>query len=309
MELRPLAAREQRLGGVCAATLTPYDERREPDHAMLVAHCRRLLANGCDAINLLGTTGEATSLSVPQRLGVMYAVAASGLPLTRFLVGTGAAAFADAAVLTRAAVDLGFAGALVVPPFYFKDLCDDGVFRYYAQLIAHVDDARLRLYLYHFPQLSGFGFSVPLVQRFATTFPATLTGIKDSSGVPGYAASIVAACPALDVFPSSEAELAEAKSNGFAGCISATLNVSAPLAGRVWSGAPVARGALGAIRAMIAKHQLVPAIHAVVASLWGADAWLRVLPPLLELAPSDAARLIAGLDTLSEFSTIRAVFR
>src|ERR1035438_10440121 len=112
---------DQRVGGVCAATLTPFDGRCGPDPDALVAHCRRLLANGCNAINLLGTTGEATSLSIAARLGVMEAIAESGLPLARFLVGTGAAAFADAAILTRAAVEFGFSGALVVPPFYFKN--------------------------------------------------------------------------------------------------------------------------------------------------------------------------------------------
>jgi 4-hydroxy-tetrahydrodipicolinate synthase len=207
--------------------------------------------------------------------------------------------------LTRAAVEFGFAGALVVPPFYFKDLRDDGVFRYYSELIERVGDERLLLYLYHFPQLSGFGFSPSLVRRLASAFPGTVAGIKDSSGVPGYAESIVAACPALDVFPSSESELGANKARGFAGCISATINVSAPLAGRVWNGAPDANAALGTIRATIAQYALVPAIRAVMASLLKDDGWVRLMPPLIELASSEADCLIAELDAVPEFLVIR----
>jgi 4-hydroxy-tetrahydrodipicolinate synthase len=303
--------REQRLGGVCAATLTPLDNRREPDHAALVTHCRRLLRSGCDAINLLGSTGEATSLAVAARLGVMEAIAASGLPLDAFMVGTGAAAFADAVVLTRAAVGLGFAGALVVPPFYFKNLTADGVFRFYAELIAAVGDPRLRIYLYNFPQLSGFTFSVALVERLTAAFGEIIAGIKDSSGAVGYPEAVVAACPTLAVFPSTEAVLADGRAKGFAGCISATVNVNAPLAGHVWNGAHGAHdahAALCATRDVIARHQLVPATRAVLAALLDDDAWLRVLPPLIELTPSDAAGLVAELDRIPAFATVRAAF-
>lgn len=299
---------EQRVAGVCAATLTPLTKRLEPDHAALVDHCARLLAGGCDAINLLGTTGEATSLSLAARIAVMEAVAGAGLPLTRFLVGTGAAAFADALTLTQTAVRLGFAGALVIPPFYFKSIVDDGAFAYYARLIEAVDDDRLRLYLYHFPQLSGFGFSADLVRRLAAAYPATIAGLKDSSGSPGYAESIVTGCPSIDVFPSSETTLADAAAHGFAGCISATLNVSAPLAARVWRGDTGAAPALGAIRSTIAKHQLVPALRAVMASLRADDRWLRVIPPLLELDSGSAAKLVAELDRNLAFRSVREAF-
>jgi 4-hydroxy-tetrahydrodipicolinate synthase len=298
---------EQRLGGVCAATLTPFDSAGAPDCTALIAHCRRLLGNGCDAINLLGTTGEATSLSVRERLDVMEAVAASGLPLERFMVGTGAAAYADALTLTRAATALGFAGALIIPPFYFKNLTDDGVLRYYDRLVAHAGDG-LRLYLYNFPQLSGFAFSPLLVLRLATAFGPVMQGIKDSSGSADYAESVVAACPSIDVFPSSESGLSEAKAKGFAGCISATVNVSAPLAGRVWSGDGERQRALTAIRTSFAKHQLVPALRAVMSSLLADPAWLRMQPPLIELAEPAAARLIAELDMIPDFAGIRETF-
>ena len=299
---------EQRLTGVCAATLTPLNAAHEPDHAEIITHCRRLLANGCDAINLLGTTGEATSLPVAARLSVMEAIAASGLPLGRFMVGTGAAAFADALTLTRAAVEFGFAGALVIPPFYFKNITDEGMFAFYDALIERVGDRRLRLYLYHFPQLSGFAFSPALVARIAAAFPQTLAGIKDSSGAAGYAESIVAACPSIDVFPSSESALADAESKGFAGCISATLNVSAPLAGDVWRGGHGSAAALGEIRALLTRHQLVPALRTVMAALRADDGWLRQLPPLAPLAPPDARELLESLDAIPAFGAVRRTF-
>ncbi len=299
---------QRRLGGVCAATLTPLNEQCEPDHAALVAHCRRLLSIGCDAINLLGTTGEATSLSLQQRLEVMEAIASSGLPLERFMVGTGAAAFADALTLTRAAVRLGFAGALVIPPFYFKNVTDEGVFAYYERLITQVDHAGLLVYLYHFPQLSGFAFSAALVDRLARAFPRTIAGIKDSSGASGFAESIVAACPQLDVFPSSESVLAHAAASGFAGCISATVNVSAPLAARVWAGASDVHAPLSAIRQTIAKHQLVPALRAVLASLSGDGGWRRMILPLVELPAAEVGRLVGELDAQPEFASIRETF-
>lgn len=299
---------EQRVAGVCAAALTPLTDRLEPDHAALVAHCRRLLANGCDAINLLGTTGEATSLSVKARIAAMEAIAGAGLPLARFLVGTGAAAFDDAVTLTQAAVQLGYSGALVIPPFYFKAIADDGAFRYYGKLIERVADERLRLYLYNFPQLSGFAFSPGLVARIGAAFPQTLAGLKDSSGIAGYAESVVAACPAIDVFPSSEVVLATARAAGFAGCISATLNLTAPLAARVWRDGRDAVADLDGVRAAITKHQIVPALRAVIASIDADDSWLRVIPPLIELDTSTAAALMSELGAMPAYRAVREMY-
>lgn len=297
--------------GVCAAALTPLAADLTPDCDAVVAHCRRLLASGCDAINLLGTTGEAQSLSVEQRLAVMTAVAHAGLPLSVFMVGTGAASLADTVRLTRAAVDLGYAGALVIPPFYFTQITDDGIVAYYDALVERVGDARLRLYLYHFPALSGVGFSPDVVARIAARLPQTLAGIKDSSGVPGYAESIVARVPQIDVFPSSEGALATARARGFAGCISATVNVSASLAARVWRSAVDGASIVGddqtqliAIREALASHQLVPALRATLAALLGDAAWTRVVPPLVPLAPGDASALLARLNAIPAFAEL-----
>ena len=303
-----------RLGGVCAAALTPLDSDLGPDTRALAEHLAWLLANGCDAINLLGTTGEATSFSAEQRLAVLEAVAAAELPLDRIMAGTGAAALADAVRLTRRAVELGYAGALVIPPFYFKCVPEDGVFRYYATLIERVNDARLRLYLYHFPAMSGIELTPALIARLRDAYGETIVGVKDSSGTPGYASGVVAAFEGLDVFPSSEAVLADARRDGYAGCISASVNVTAPLAGLVWHAADgdatraQNQANLTALRAAIARYPFVPALRRIVGDALREKAWLRIVPPLHPLADDDAATLDAALHENPAFSLIRDAF-
>lgn len=301
------------IAGVCAAAVTPLDLFDAPDAAATVVHCRRLFALGCDAINLLGTTGEAMSFSVAQRLSVMEAVATSGLPLAACIVGTGASALADSVVLTRAAADLGFAGALVMPPFYFKDNTDDGLMRFFTRLLDSVDRPA-PVYLYHFPYLSGVSFSPALVGRLCAAFPGRIAGLKDSSGVAGYAESIVAAAP-LAVFPSSETTLGTGRARGFAGCISATVNISAPLAAAVWHGAAndpdrAARDQeqLTAIRTAVAAYPLVPALRSVLAAFSGDPAWRRMMPPLQALRGADETALAARLESVPAFAELREAF-
>jgi 4-hydroxy-tetrahydrodipicolinate synthase len=155
-----------KLQGVIAAAATPLGPDLAIDLERLVAHCRWLLGEGgCDGINLLGTTGEATSFPVEARLAAMKAIARSGLPLDRFMVGTGAAALDDAVRLTAEAKSLGFAGALLLPPFYYKGIDADGLVAYVEAVIAKVGPAGLALYLYHFPQNSGVPYTIEVVTR------------------------------------------------------------------------------------------------------------------------------------------------
>ncbi len=171
-----------RLTGLIAAVATPLDAVGAIDLPGLAAHCERLLRLGCDGLNLLGTTGEATSFSVEQRLAAMQEIARTGLPLDRVMVGTGAAALADAARLTRAAMDLGYAGALVLPPFYYKGLDVDSVTGYFRALLAAVGFEECRIYLYNFPQNTGVPFALEIVDRLVGEFPLEMRGLKDSSG-------------------------------------------------------------------------------------------------------------------------------
>ncbi len=296
----------KRIRGVVAAVTTAVDDDGAPDCDRLIAHSRWLLDHGCDGLNILGTTGGFASFSVAQRLRVMRALGASRLPLDTMMVGTGTAAFEDTVTLTKAAVEVGFSGALVIPPFYYKNVSEDGVFAYFERLIAAVGTASLRLYLYNFPAMSGVPFTPALVGRLVGAFPRTVAGVKDSSNDAAYVAALHAAFPELDLFPSSESVLANARRAGYAGCISATANATAPLAARVWAGDDASQPALAAIRDAISSVPLIPACHALVARVHGDDAWLRMAPPLHPLTAAERRTLEVRL-AATEYETPTAV--
>ncbi len=301
--------RPHRFQGVCAAALTAVTKDFEPDTTRTIAHMKWLLDHGCDGINLLGTTGEAVSLSVKQRLEVMHGVAESEIPLRRVIVGTGAAALADAVCLTREAVECGFAGVLVIPPFYFKEISNNAAVAYYRRLIDQVDRPDLKLYLYHFPALSGVPFAIESIARLVEEFPEIVVGLKDSSGAPGFADEIAANFPGFDVFPSSEALLQRARDRGWAGCISASVNVTAPLAARVWKHNELeAQSALAGIRAILASFPMIPAVRYIVARLRHDDAWMRAVPPLGSLNPLEQQLLDARLVAAPAFPEIADVW-
>jgi len=159
------------LSGVIAAIATPIEESGAPDLARAVKLARYLLDNGCDGLNVLGTTGEATSFSLEERKSVMSAYKAQGMPLNRLMVGTGAAAMADAVALTRHAAELGFAGALVLPPFYYKGVSDDGLVAYIHTLVKATAEKPIPIYLYHFPAMSGLPWHVALIKRLLQSTP------------------------------------------------------------------------------------------------------------------------------------------
>jgi 4-hydroxy-tetrahydrodipicolinate synthase len=287
-----------RLTGIIAAAATPLNADLSVDLGRLRAHCAHLLANGCDGINLLGTTGEATSFSREQRLQVMTAIAKS-LPRERFMVGTGAASLEDAVHLTAAARDLGFSGALLLPPFYYKGIDDGSLVAYVETVIARVG-RDLRLYLYHFPQNSGVPYPVAVVEALHRAHPETLLGVKDSSGDLNYAAELARRMPALDVFPSAEGALAKARELRFAGCISATANVTASFAGRAWRALGTEEGARAVdeaakIRAAFAEVPLISGVKWALADLYGDATWTRLHPPLRSLTPAEQQNVRAKL--------------
>jgi 4-hydroxy-tetrahydrodipicolinate synthase len=291
------------LSGVIAAAATPVREDLSIDLDHLVEHCRWLLGDGgCDGINLLGTTGEATSFSTEQRIAAMRAVARAGLPLDRFMVGTGAAALADACALTAEAKALGFAGALLLPPFYYKGLDAEGVVAYVEALIGKVGAEGLKLYLYHFPANSAVPYTPEIVARLRNAHPEQVLGLKDSSGDLDYSAGLARDLPGFAVFPSAEASLGRAAELGFAGCISATANVTGPYAQIAWSGSDegAKKEALDNavdIRATIARFPLVASIKAALALLTGRDGWARTMPPLTALTAKQRAELAEALST------------
>src|SRR5688572_2699923 len=224
------------LRGVIAAIATPVDERGEPDTARAVKLAKFLLDGGCDGLNVLGTTGEATSFSLEQRKRVMSAYKDAGLAGERLMVGTGAAATADAVALTRHAAELGFAGALILPPFYYKGVPDDGLAAYIDTIVEATAGTPIPIYLYHFPAQSGLHWHVKLIARLLEAHRGRIVGLKDSSGDMAYAREAARVAQDFDVFPSTEACLIEARSGAFAGCISATANLNADLCQQAWQG-------------------------------------------------------------------------
>ncbi len=284
------------LAGVIAAVATPIEESGAPDLARATKLARFLLDNGCDGLNVLGTTGEATSFSREQRMAVMSAYKAQALPLERLMVGTGAAAVADAVALTKHAEALGFAGALVLPPFYYKGVPDDGLAAYIGAL---VEATTIPIYLYHFPAMSGLPWHVALVKRLREAFPGRIVGLKDSSGDMAFARSAAAIAADFAVFPSNEAVLIEARGGAFAGCISATANCNADLCGRAWrQGDAAALAAAVTVRKLFDGKPLVSGVKALLAHIHADPALARVKPPLASLAAADRAAVTSGYDAV-----------
>jgi 4-hydroxy-tetrahydrodipicolinate synthase len=295
--------------GVFAAVLTPLDRELEPDTAAFVAHCRWLLEQGCDGLVPIGTTGEANSLSVKQRLTIIAAIGRSGIPTSRFIIGTGSCALADAVELTRAAVAANAAGVLVVPPFYYKEPSEEGLACFYSELIDRVADENLRLYLYHFPQLSTVPITPALIRRLTTAYPATVVGLKDSSGDWSYSANLLEQFPGFGVFSGSEGFLLDNLRAGGVGCISANVNVLAPLAHRVhvaWRErqAEELQKELNDARAVLDKYPLPAAVKHVMSAITGKSEWNHILPPNCPLSREQGRELMAGLAALPQMKPL-----
>jgi 4-hydroxy-tetrahydrodipicolinate synthase len=287
------------LHGVIAAIATAIDDKGEPDCTRSIALARFLLDTGCDGLNVLGTTGEATSFSLEQRLRVMNAYADSGLPLDRMMVGTGAAALADAVALTAHAAELSFAGALVLPPFYYKGVHDDGLFAGIDAILTATAKRPIPIYLYHYPALSGLPWHVDLIRRLLEAFGERIVGLKDSSGDMVFAREAANVLPRFKVFPSTEAALPQARSGPFAGCISATANLNSDLCARAYrSGDAAALAEAVAIRSLFNGKPLVPGVKALLAHIHDAPQWARVEPPLSQFPGADLASVVAGYDAV-----------
>ena len=287
------------LQGVIAAVATAVDDNGVPDSARSTALARFLLSNGCDGLNVLGTIGEATSFSLDQRKKVMNDYAAGGLPLDRMMVGTGAAATADAIALTQHAAALGFGGALVLPPFYYKGVHDDGLVAYIDAIVSATKAQPIPIYLYHYPAQSGLHWHVALIRRLLDSFGERIVGLKDSSGDMDFARAAAAIDSRFKVFPSTEAALPQARSGPFAGCISATANLNPDLCARAYrSGDAIALAEAVTIRKLFDGKPLVPGVKALLAHIHGEPQWARVAPPLSAFPANDLGAVVAGYDAV-----------
>jgi 4-hydroxy-tetrahydrodipicolinate synthase len=278
--------------GIWAAVVTPLDRELAPDSAAAISYYRELLDRGCDGINVLGTTGEAMSFGIEQRLELMEAVASSGLPLERAMVGTGAASLVDAIRLTKAAFNLGFAAALVMPPFFFRGVSDDGVVDFFDALFERANPPRKRVLLYNFPRMSGVTFTRPLVGRLLAHFPDAFAGMKDSSNDAALQSELLAAYVDFAVLPGSESDLLVAKRRGVAGCISGSVALWPELAQAVFTGEDAEQEReLTRRRSELDGLPFIPAVRRRIARDRGDDAWERIVPPQRSLSAEEVRLL------------------
>ena len=295
--------------GVYAAVLTPLSADLEPDVGTFVDHCLWLLANGCDGLAPLGTTGEANSLSVAQGKRLIEGLAASDVPMGRCIVGAGSCALADAVDLTKTVMSAGCDNVLLLPPFYYKAPSEDGLFAFFSELVERVGSDRLRLYLYHFPKLSTVPITVELVRRLRDAYGPVIAGLKDSSGEWTNTLGFIEAFPGFGVFSGSEEFLLDNLRAGGVGCISASTNVTAPLAGAlygVWDSGEAAevQRQLTEARLVLQAYPLQAALKEVLASVTRDREWLNIVPPNQPLGREASLGLMDRLGALPQMKAL-----
>ena len=295
----------ERSAGVWCPVLTPVDEDLRPDAMRFVAHAGWLLDQGCHGLVVFGTTGEANSFSVDERIELLEAILEAGLPRQQMLVGTGCCALTDTVRLTRHALSLGIPGVLALPPFYYKNLTDEALFNSFDQVIQRVGDTAFKLYLYHFPSLSGVPITPGLLERLGAAYPGILAGVKDSSGDWNNTRLLIERFPELAIFPGAETLLLPAMQAGGAGCISASCNVNARPIRQLYDGFKAGerqleqqQEQLNAVRKVLQLRPMIPVMKHLMADERSDPAWRRVRPPLLPLPDVEAGALESELAAL-----------
>ena len=278
--------------GVLAPVLTPFDSQLDPDPGRFVRFCRKLLEDGCAGLVPFGTTGEANSLSVEERERLLDALLEGGVPAENLIPGTGCAALPDTVRLSRKAARAGCAGVLVLPPFYYKNPSEEGLYRSFAQAIDRTGEGRLRVYLYHIPQVSQVGIPLRLIERLLKAYPGVVIGIKDSSLDFENTRAMLRAFPGFQVFVGTEKFLLATLREGGAGCITATANVNASAIARAFRERSEERQReIDAVRVTFEKLPMIAALKEAVARRTGDAGWRAVRPPLVELSPDERASL------------------
>ncbi len=317
----------QRIRGVLAPVLTPFKADLSPDRERFIAHCKWLLSQNC-GLAPFGTTSEANSLSIEERSTLLDALVAAGINTSRMMPGTGCCSITETVKLTSQAVKHGCAGVLMLPPFYYKSVSEEGLYRYFSEVVQRVGDARLKIYLYHIPPVAVVGITTGLVERLLKAYPNVIAGMKDSSGDwnntktfleafavrAGRAVSPDARSssdPAtdtqttFDVFVGSESFLLASMRNGGAGTISATANVNPAAIHKLLAEYPNAdaddqQAKLNLVRDLFGKkYPMISALKQAIATYANDPAWRTVRPPLVELTAEQAKTLAAELKAIS----------
>lgn len=295
----------QRIRGVLAPVVTAIDKDLSPDPQRFIAQCKWMLTQNC-GLAVFGTNSEANSLSVNERIALLDALLAADVDPARMMPGTGCCALTDTVRLTEHAVKAGCAGVLMLPPFYYKDVSEDGLYRSFSEVIERVGDSRLRIYLYHIPPVAVVGIKPSLVERLMKQYPTAIAGMKDSSGDWNNTKMMLDAFAksGFDVFAGSESFLLANMKNGGAGCISATANVNPAAIDKLyreWRGADAEaqQQALDVVRKTVGQYVMIPSLKAVVAHYTNDPEWATVRPPLTELTAAQAKNVIDGLKKLN----------
>src|SRR5687767_4423817 len=291
-----------RLTGVLSPVVTPFKPDLSPDPEKLVRQCRWLLANHV-GLAVFGTNSEANSLSTEEKIDLLDYLMSEAVPPERMMPGTGCSALTDSVRLTAHAVKLGCAGVLMLPPFYYKGVSDEGLFRNFAEVIERVGDSRLRIYLYNIPPVSEVAITLPLVEQLLKSYPEIVAGVKDSSGdwenTKAYIDNFGA--QGFDVFPGSESFLLQGLRYGGAGCISATANVNPAAIAHVFANwqaadADTQQLQLNKVRSIFAKYPMIPALKAAIAHYGDDTSWMTVRPPWVELTHDHQSALVSELN-------------
>jgi 4-hydroxy-tetrahydrodipicolinate synthase len=294
--------------GVFCAAATPVTQDGAPDLRRLGDHARQLIADGCDGVALLGTTGEANSFSVGERQQIVEGTVAAGIAPDRLMPGTGTCAVPDTVALTRHGLSLGVTRFVMLPPFYYKQPSDDGLFAAYSEIIEKVADPRLRIVLYHIPPISMIPLGLPLIERLVARYPETVVGFKDSSGDFANMEQIVKALPGFSVLAGPDPLMRPLLGIGGAGCITAAANLVAKELATIYrhhsdpdrkAEVDAAQERIIKVRSVSAKFVQIPAIKAMLARRYKDDAWRRPRPPLMALDPAQVAELNRLMDEIN----------
>jgi len=292
----------KRIEGVLSPVITPFRKDLSPDVDRFVKHCKWLMKSGCAGLAVFGTNSEANSMSVEEKLELLDALVKGGVPAASLMPGTGHCALTDSVKMTREAVRMGCGGVLMLPPFYYKGVSDEGLYRNFSEVIERVGDDRLRLYLYHIPPVSQVGISLELIDKLLSRYPNVVAGAKDSSGDWSNTKAMLDRFKdrGFDVFPGSEMFLLDGLRNGGKGCITATGNVNpGPIANvfRNWKGpdADKLQEGINVTRKIMQKVPMIPALKAVTAHFANDPAWKTVRPPLVELTAEQEKQVITEL--------------
>lgn len=293
--------------GVHCAAATPVTADGQPNLPLFAEHCRILLEEGCHGIAMLGTTGEANSFGVRDRIALLDAAVAAGIPAGALLPGTSSTSVADTLELTRHAVQAGAKGVVLLPPYYYKGVSDEGLYRFYSRVIEGVGDDRMRMVFYHIPQVTMIPISHDLIERLMTAFPGIACGIKDSSGDLDNMTALCNRFPDLGVLAGADPMMLPLLRVGGAGCITATSNLRSGALRTVLDGwdkpekaaeVEAAQNRIDDWRALTNRYVQLPTVKTMLARARGNMGWLNLMPPLVELTEVEQQDVWAEMEKL-----------